>query len=303
MVIRIPTFDHQKMVLSVIMVLALCLTAIASADDHGIGFELASPPPESSAMSLAATTTDLTMRPSILRLPNCRRITADQLQTLDLTVFCFSTPGGEPIPNCDIRITHRVIPFSGGHDHDDANRPKGTFTPDSGNTGPSGLLAVKYTAPEVSGIIEWTLTGVPQGGGRGATLISTIGVRIDGLEALPPAPPPEENYDLIGETSRHADNHYGTPGFNAALVDLANRYAKEFPAQKLSYNDMSLVEGGLFDIGPESNWNPPHCGHRFGTHVDLRLVPVANRKRLRDLIKESGIRTIVDEGNHWHLQQ
>lgn len=125
----------------------------------------------------------------------------------------------------------------------------------------------------------------------------TIGVRIDGLEPLPAG----ANYVLVGSTAIHPDNHYGIATLNNSLITLANNYAAASPGQQLRYNDMSLAEGGLFDIG--GNWTPPHVSHRFGTDVDLALVSAANRNRLRQLIRAAGISTVIVEGNHWHLRQ
>ena len=88
---------------------------------------------------------------------------------------------------------------------------------------------------------------------------------------------------------------------NGSLVSLADSYADAFPNQRLAYNGMSLVDGGLFDIS--GMWAPPHSSHRFGVDADLRLVPVAQRRRLRQLITAAGISTVIVEGNHWHLRQ
>lgn len=210
-------------------------------------------------------------------------------------VFCLD-PAGQIVPNCDFVIEHKVLPFTGGHDHDDANRPKGTFEPDRGNTGPSGVALVIYTAPEVSGIIEGKLIVTAPGFGTGES-IRLIGVRINGLEELPAG----EDYLLVGATATHSTNHFGTATMNGSLVGLAASYVDAFPGEKLSYNDMSLFQGGLFDIG--GNWSPPHVSHRFGDDIDVALVPPARRNRLRQLARASGIPTIIVEGNHWHLRQ
>jgi len=109
------------------------------------------------------------------------------------------------------------------------------------------------------------------------------------------------NYDLIGVTDTHSDNHYGTVSMNGSLVSLADSYANAFPGQRLAYNDMSLEYGGLFDIN--GTWAPPHSSHRFGVDADLRLVPAERRLRLHQLITAAGISRVIVEGNHWHLRQ
>lgn len=228
------------------------------------------------------------------------------VRTVNFFIACL-TLRGEIIPNCDILfISHQARPFSGGHAHHDAARPKGEFTPTSGNTGPSGLLPVTYTAPEVAGVIDATFQSSLRGTIRPPSTF-TIGVRVPGLAELPPG----ENYVLVGSfgepgvTSQHVSNHFGLPSFNRSLQQLADRYAAGFPGQRLEYNDMSLPLGGLFDVN--NNWRPPHHSHRFGTDVDVRLVPPMNRDRLRHLIRaqDSGIRTLIEETrpSHWHLRQ
>ncbi|MBI4654020.1 MAG: hypothetical protein HY752_03400 [Nitrospirae bacterium] len=55
---------------------------------------------------------------------------------------------------------------------------------------------------------------------------------------------------------------------NTSLI--GEDYYKDFNAT-LGINDMSLVWGGLFDIGPPIGffWSPPHKSHRKGTSVDI----------------------------------
>jgi hypothetical protein len=88
---------------------------------------------------------------------------------------------------------------------------------------------------------------------------------------------------------------------NATLVSLADSYAAAFPNQRVAYNDMSLVTGGLFDIS--GAWSKPHTSHRFGNDADFRFPPVAQRRRARQIIYASGISLIIVEGDHWHLRQ
>jgi len=218
------------------------------------------------------------------------------VQTLPLTIFCFDVFTGAIINNCNVTITHQPEAFSGGHNHDSPSRPKGQFQPSSGSTGTSGLNTT-YTSPEVSGIIDVTLTGTDPNGNVLIPATFTIGVQIGGLISLPPG----TNYSLVGQTANHGDNHYGNATMNATLVNLANAYVAVFPGNPLAYNDMSLVTGGLFDIS--GGWSKPHVSHRFGNDADLRFPPVSQRRRARQLIYASGISLIIIEGDHWHLRQ
>jgi len=165
------------------------------------------------------------------------------VQTLPLVVFCVDLSTGQIINNCNVTINGQPEAFSGGHQHDDPSKPKGTFQPTSGSTGTSGL-STTYTSPEVSGLIDVTLTGTDPNGNPLIPTTATIGVEVDGLVSLGPG----ANYQLVGQTATHPDNHYGTGTMNSTLVNLANSYAAVFPGQTLAYNDMSLVTGGLFDM-------------------------------------------------------
>lgn len=185
-------------------------------------------------------------------------------------------------------------------------------TPAAGNTG-AGVLTVTYTAPEVSGLIEVTLTGTDANGNPITPAQATFGVGIKGLVTLPPG----TDYVLIGSfgepgvTSIHVGNHVGTPSTIASLRILAGLYSNVFPGQPLlQYNDISLVWGGLFDT--RNNWLPTPAGHfhhRFGVNADVRItdqtVPVQNRTLLRLLTRLAGFRGIVEEiaRRHWHLIQ
>ncbi len=256
----------------------------------GLKVQLTQPAPAGQA-PLQSANTDFTMPPSITSS------TLNQgVQTLPLTIICFDIFTGAIINNCNVTITHQPEAFSGGHDHDSPSRPKGQFQPSSGSTGTSGLNTT-YTSPEISGIIDVTLTGTDPNGNALLPSTFTIGVQIGGLVSLPPG----TNYSLVGQTANHGDNHYGTATMNATLVSLADSYVAEFPNNPLAYNDMSLVTGGLFDIS--GAWSKPHASHRLGNDADLRFPPVNQRRRARQLIYAAGITLIIVEGDHWHLRQ
>ena len=99
---------------------------------------------------------------------------------------------------------------------------------------------------------------------------------------------------------------------NQALRQLALTVADSLPGLPLmGYNDMSLVWGGMFDIGPPYGqfWNMPHCSHRLGRGVDFRtktldLGPTHSNdlaRKLRRLIRKAGFAEPHKEGHHWHL--
>lgn len=214
---------------------------------------------------------------------------------------------------CDITIEFGNVLDDGGHVHNDPAQPRplGNFDPMFGNSGSNGILFSTYTAEEVSGIWEFTVTGVGPAGQSVFPFTSTIFIRIPGLQELLPG----TNYRLTGSLPEHPVNHYGTPQYDLDLVTIANQYAVAFAGEPLDYNNMSLKFGGLFDICAVGNpncippnvpipWVPPHKSHRFGVDVDTPILSTAARQAaLRQAIGNVGFSLIFVEGTHWHLRQ
>lgn len=217
------------------------------------------------------------------------------IKTATISFACANLSTGEIIPNCDITLSLNGVSDDGGHAHN-TNRPLGQWDPAFGNSGSDGFLESTYTSPEASGVINFLATGTQPSGDPIFPFEDTIFVRIPGLSTLVAG----ANFNLIGQTPTHPDNHYGTTQFKTTLVTIANTYAAKFPGNKIEYNDMSLQFGGIFDIF--AGWQPPHSSHRFGNDVDVRLVPTAQRADLKSIIKGAGVRVFV-EGNHWHLRR
>jgi hypothetical protein len=117
-------------------------------------------------------------------------------------------------------------------------------------------------------------------------------------------------------------NHFARLEVVQAMVVIATEWQETHP--KLEINDMSLSQGGAFDIC--GTWNvadscadapPPdggHKAHRLGRSVDFQVspglspstLPYGQQKQLRDLIKEKGngkvfIREYPGIRNHWHV--
>jgi hypothetical protein len=194
-----------------------------------------------------------------------------------------------------VSLSVTEVQFSGGHQH--SSRPLGSLGASSGNTNANGQFQTTYTASAFGGVevIQATVSG---GSGN-----AQLTVAVQGLVALSPG----ANYNLVGQTTTHPANHFGTPTANASLVAIANQYAAAFPGNSpLNYNDQSLVQGGLFDIGPPFGalWASPHLEHRLGRNCDVPKsnVPQANRATLEQIFANNGSPNFLDEGNHWHLR-
>lgn len=228
---------------------------------------------------------------------------------------------GNIIPNADVTLDYSPVPNSGGHDHDGPNRPSGKFdlnattytseppapaTPFNVSTGRSGRVTVKYTAPQVSGQIKVTTNCTLATGAACDPNEQKINVAVS-----PRLVPLGAGgyYDLIGSygmpnvSSMHVDNHWVTSSFATKLKRLAESYFVKY-TDKLAYNDMSLEDGGLFDIF--NNWKPDHHEHRIGISADVRLVPVERRQELLKMIPNAGIvgaTGFEEPKNHWHLRE
>ena len=121
-------------------------------------------------------------------------------------------------------------------------------------------------------------------GACGGTLISHILVMVDNLVELEPG----TGYILDGDTPEHPKNHYGIKEMNTALKELGSNWKTTCStADDLSYNDMSLPWGGLFDIN--SDWKSPHRTHLRGINIDInkQQVKKANRKKLIEMMCEN----------------
>lgn len=284
-------FTLPALAAGIVLTVVTFIPSAMAQSNAGFHVTLSADPSGQAPVQSAQSTTDFTVRPSITS-----STLGAGVQTLPLTIFCVDLLTGQVINNCTVNIAWQPQALSGGHQHDDPSRPKGTFQPTTGNTGTSGLPTT-YTSHEISGVINVTLTGTDPNGNPLVPTTFTIGVQIDGLISLAAG----ANFQLVGQTATHPDNHYGLATMNATLVNLANSYAAAFPGQTLAYNDMSLVTGGLFDIG--AGWSKPHASHRLGNDADLRFPPPTQRRRARQLIYASGITLIIVEGDHWHLRQ
>lgn len=107
---------------------------------------------------------------------------------------------------------------------------------------------------------------------KSAILELAFDVRLQGLVALPPDP---ANFVFErGRTGTHPQASFVTPVMASKLERLAVTYRSAYlgctggtVAVKLSFNDMSLAWGGLFDFN--GTWDCPHTLHRTGTSADV----------------------------------
>ncbi|MBI5749594.1 MAG: hypothetical protein HZA00_10765, partial [Nitrospinae bacterium] len=192
-----------------------------------------------------------------------------------------------------------------GHDHyNDPPQWK-----EKGNTDTSGILTKTYFN-SISGNI--TITAISE---RNTEIRDSKGLKVwVNLAPLGTG----TNYILTGAynqtrcngttvTSQHSFNHYGTDALNKAIINITNDYATLYPGVRLRINDMSLNEGGLFDI--YNNYQPPHESHRFGRNADIEPAGVNSQgqcvnldlAKLYQFIRDRTKNPPKDEGNHYHI--
>jgi len=185
---------------------------------------------------------------------------APQTQTIQVSVL---DKNDQPIPNKIVQLKAMAVEGAAGHAHINSTKPKpgGTIVTQI-NTGSAGVASVLYTAPNPSGPVA--LKGTSSSAGS-----VTKEVKIEVLGLVPYSA--GADYGLVGWTAIHPINHYATPTHLSMLQSLASGFRNYFPgAATLKYNDSSLEFGGLFDVKDTVPWAPPHKGHRFGNHTDLR---------------------------------
>lgn len=184
----------------------------------------------------------------------------------------------------------------GGHSHSVGShdaRGVGTMTPASGTL--SGAypqnIPQTYRAGEICGRVrDDSVVG-------GQAFQEFYNIAIGGLVALSAS----TGVVLIGSTTAHASNHWGTPGLCAAIRNLGAAFQTQFN-KPINVNDMSLVTGGMFDI--QGGFSPPHQTHRNGRNVDMNWSSMSEVERTWFKAKAEEIGFVVEvhpNPNHWHL--
>jgi hypothetical protein len=171
----------------------------------------------------------------------------------------------------DVQLTAEVIVNSGGHDHQDAIRPKGVLSQSTGTTDSNGEIQFKFTSTQIAGL--HSITAVCNDC-INKTATEKITVRIPDLVNIFTLPYRDAQwaYPGIGEARQHSDQHYLTVAAAARILDISRKVQKIWPAApKLTLNDASLVWGGKFDI--KGTWEinlKAHAEYRIGENIDIR---------------------------------
>jgi len=113
----------------------------------------------------------------------------------------------------------------------------------------------------------------------GATNVSkTISVGKDPGDFLPPQAAAGSHYITAVNPTGHSRFTHGVPnmisGATTGVQCLAETFWVKSGGFVVSFNDLSLPRGGLFDSGGGQRWHPPHLYHRLGTSVDINNLTV-----------------------------
>lgn len=207
------------------------------------------------------------------------------VSTMDITAKV--TSGGQPKSGVAVGFAVKVTDKSGGHDHSGTDRPNGTVSPAQGSTDANGEIKLKYVAPEVAGTYTITATC---GSCSNAYAVKVVEVKVPDLVNIFKLPFRDSQwaYPGIGQTTKHADQHYLTVAAATRMLDISRKFQKIWPAApKLTLNDASLVWGGKFDISGAWEQNPrAHAEHRLGDNIDIRAnsAPGAVPSNIRDVV-------------------
>jgi hypothetical protein len=227
--------------------------------------------------------------------------------TVDLTAKV--AQGGNPKAGVVVSFSVDVISSSGGHEHNDPTRPKGTLSGTQGTTDANGEVQVTFKAPEIAGIHTIKATCATC---SNSPATKEIQVKVPGLVEMQPDPQAPPSYTLVGERPNHPSNHWFLPDSLATLNKVVDAMFKTGWGT-VGVNDGSLVWGGLFDI--KSTWAPSHHEHRNGNEVDVsvnnpqRITAEQKKKTYAELCKKDNaafsLQTLwhQDDGypEHFHM--
>ncbi|HYC89436.1 MAG TPA: hypothetical protein VEO54_09515 [Thermoanaerobaculia bacterium] len=204
-------------------------------------------------------------------------------QARGLTVTAYDCA---PLANIPVTIKREYVPDSGGHPH----LVSGNTTPPvadildiaapSGVTNASGIYTTEVKGMNIAGHLKITAesTGVVPGV---TTKSQPFGLHVgfNNLVDLAPLDEPDlagylrltgHNAATCAGTGcdNHRDlSHYAAPEMAGFLLDMAKEYNDTVGPAVIGVNDISLPDGGLFDI--DGTWSPSHWYHRIGCGVDI----------------------------------
>jgi hypothetical protein len=201
--------------------------------------------------------------------------------TAVVTLTATAMNGAAPKAGVLINFSVEVTPNSGGHEHHDINRPKGTLSAVRGTTDANGEVKVTFTAPEVAGVHTVMATCATCSNSAAA---KEIQVKVPDLLPISPNPPQNADGSYVyaltsvdkthqGNGRYHHNQYYLTQQSQINLQSMISAFAAEGWGT-VALNDASLFWGGRYDIS--SNWAGSHKGHREGREIDISFTRANN---------------------------
>lgn len=203
--------------------------------------------------------------------------------TLIARVTDATTPKAGVLVDFSVGVTGN----SGGHEHDDPSRPRGSLSVVGGATDANGEIKVTFSAPEVAGVHT-----VKAACGRCTNNAVTKEVKVKVPDLLPVSPNAPQNADSTfvyaltsvdkthqGNGRYHHNQYYLTQQSQINLQSMIDAFAAEGWGT-VALNDASLYWGGRYDI--YANWGQPaaakepHAGHREGREIDVSFARAGN---------------------------
>lgn len=201
--------------------------------------------------------------------------------TSTITLTAKVTSGGTPKPGVALSFSVDVTAKSGGHDHGDPSRPKGTLSATQGTTDANGEVKLTFRASEIAGshIVKANCATC-----FNSPATKEIQVKVPDLLPISPNAPQNADgtfgYSLTSVDQTHQGNgryhhnqYYLTEQSQINLQSMITAFAAEGWGT-VALNDASLYWGGRYDI--TSNWSAPHAGHREGREIDVSFVRAGN---------------------------
>ncbi len=230
--------------------------------------------------------------------------------------ICAVDAAGHVVPGAgrSIWVTSVLaVPYSGGHNHDDGNRPGGSFTVTRGITQANGCYPSTFKAPKAAGTSIAYLLGDDN---TSSSTSITVG-RFD-LVTFAASP----NFNMKPPNAEHLNPWYCTQTCVSTTTSIAAMYFAQ-TGVPLQLNDASLIDGGQFDLGPGYPaivngkpiqgkwWDIPHQAH-LGLNIDvgyLQFYQASNppghtwdRRVIFLKIAGAAAANPFIEGTHYHLR-
>jgi hypothetical protein len=227
-----------------------------------------------------------------------RGVAHDRHDTVTVTVTAMGVSDGAPKAGAQVILRATPVFPSGGHIHEIAPRPTGTFLrqgdspkdPTAGSRGQitlttdsTGTATIRYRSSGIGGI-ERIVASSPSAPAGARTDSTALTVRYPGLVAMVRDGGAiyqykEQDPNPAFPSQRHGNNnHWVRPAFRdsvlAVFADFYRRGGQFIGPTTKSFviTDAGLEYGGLLESGDSDafEWRDPHLTHRTGNDMDIR---------------------------------